>query len=99
MHDHRHAADDDSLEGEDDSDVVKGPQDDDVVEGEDQNDKLYGGQRDDDIGENFGPVGEGGNDFLKSRDNVSGNDTLYPDPGTDTCAIDAGDTISGTCDL
>jgi hypothetical protein len=90
---------DDSGCGEDGSDIVKGQQDDDVVEGEDQNDKLYGGQGDDNVGENFSGVGEGGNDFLKSRDNVSGNDTVYPDPGTDTCEIDAGDTISGTCDL
>jgi hypothetical protein len=31
---------------------------------------------------------------------VSGNDTLDPGPGTDTCRIDAGDTIDvGTCEL
>jgi Ca2+-binding RTX toxin-like protein len=89
---------DDTLEGHDGSDIVKGQADDDTVEGEDQNDWLYGGQGDDTIGENYAPVGEGGNDFLKSRDNVSGNDTLYPDPGTDTCVIDAGDTVNGTCD-
>ncbi|MFL5768418.1 MAG: calcium-binding protein [Actinomycetota bacterium] len=91
--------DDNALEGEDGSDVVKGQADDDTVEGEDQNDELYGGQGDDNVGENYQPVGEGGNDFLKSRDNVSGNDQVYPDPGTDTCSIDAGDTINGTCDL
>ena len=90
---------DDELEGEDGSDVVKGQSDDDELDGEDQNDEIYGGQGDDSVGEDFAPVGEGGNDFLKSRDNVSGNDTVYPDPGTDTCVIDAGDTINGTCDL
>jgi Ca2+-binding RTX toxin-like protein len=96
--------DDDFLSGDDGSDVVKGQQDDDEVCGNDQNDKLYGGQGDDLIG---GPIAtsdcfhgwdgvsnpqEPGNDFLKSRDNVSGNDTVDGDFGTDTCVIDAGDT-------
>jgi Ca2+-binding RTX toxin-like protein len=99
--------DDESLDGEDGSDVLKGQQDDDELDGGDQNDKMYGGQGDDIIGavdegggnEN-GP--ENGNDYLKSRDNVAGNDTLNPDPGTDTCDIDAGDTINvvtNGCDL
>jgi Ca2+-binding RTX toxin-like protein len=93
---------DDELEGEDGSDVVKGQSDDDELDGEDQNDSIYGGQGDDIVGEDFDPIAEGGNDFLKSHDNVSGNDTLNPDPGTDTCAIDAGDTINvrtNGCDL
>ncbi len=93
---------DDELEGQDGSDVVKGQQDDDELDGEDQNDEIYGGQGDDIVGEDFDPIAEGGNDFLKSHDNVSGNDTLNPDPGTDTCAIDAGDTINvrtNGCDL
>jgi Ca2+-binding RTX toxin-like protein len=93
---------DDELEGEDGSDIVKGQSDDDELDGEDQNDEIYGGQGDDIVGEDFDPIAEGGNDFLKSHDNVSGNDTLNPDPGTDTCAIDAGDTINvrtNGCDL
>ena len=93
---------DDELEGEDGSDVVKGQSDDDELDGEDQNDSIYGGQGDDIVGEDYDPIAEGGNDFLKSHDNVSGNDTLNPDPGTDTCAIDAGDTINvrtNGCDL
>ena len=93
---------DDSGCGEDGSDIVKGQSDDDELDGEDQNDEIYGGQGDDIVGEDFDPIAEGGNDFLKSHDNVSGNDTLNPDPGTDTCAIDAGDTINvrtNGCDL
>ena len=93
---------DDELEGEDGNDTVKGQADDDELDGEDGNDKIYGGQGDDTVGEDFDPVAENGNDFLKSRDNVSGNDTLNPDPGTDTCVIDAGDTINvrtNGCDL
>jgi Ca2+-binding RTX toxin-like protein len=90
--------DDATLAGDDGSDVVRGQQDDDVVEGNDQNDDLYGGQGDDTIGEPSS--GEIGNDFLKSRDNVSANDTLNPGPNTDTCRIDSGDTISdGNCEL
>jgi Ca2+-binding RTX toxin-like protein len=34
---------------------------------------------------------EGGNDFLKSRDNVSGNDSVDGGDNTDTCVVDAGD--------
>jgi len=90
--------DDEELEGDDGSDVVRGQQDDDEVEGADQNDWLYGGQGDDQVGDE--DVEEVGNDFLKSRDNVSGNDTLNPGPNTDTCKIDAGDTIvDGECEL
>ena len=97
--------DDPFLTGDDGSDVVRGQQDDDQVCGNDQSDKLYGGQGDDLIG---GPTAtsdcfhgwdgvssphETGNDFLKSRDNVSGNDTVDGDFNTDTCVIDAGDTV------
>src|SRR4051794_35341732 len=72
------------LEG---NDVLKlGQGDDTGVCGNDQNDKLYGGQRDDDLGgsnttncysdyeneANSGRSYEGGDDLLKSRDNVSG---------------------------
>jgi len=71
------------------------------------NDRMYGGQGDDVIGATDEGGGgendpENGNDYLKSHDNVSGNDTLNPDPGTDTCDIDAGDTINlvtNGCDL
>jgi Ca2+-binding RTX toxin-like protein len=89
---------DDALCGGDGSDVVKGQQDDDEVEGAGQNDWLYGGQGDDQVGDEG--TEEVGNDFLKSRDNVAGNDTLNPGPNTDTCRIDPGDTIvDGTCEL
>jgi serralysin len=96
------------LCGGDGSDVVKGQQDDDYVEGAGQNDKLYGGQGDDYVGldgTNAPQCGtnEPGNDFLKTRDNVSGNDELDGGANTDTCEIDAGDQIdnnSGTgCEL
>ncbi|MFL5737936.1 MAG: hypothetical protein ACJ76P_11450, partial [Actinomycetota bacterium] len=41
---------------------------------------------------------EGGNDVLKSRDNVSGNDYVDGGDGTDTCRIDAGDGAA-SCEL
>jgi Ca2+-binding RTX toxin-like protein len=99
--------DDDFLTGDDGSDTVKGQQDDDEVCGNGQNDKLYGGQGDDALGGRdatfnnmcfhgwdgvSSPV-EPGNDFLKSRDDVSGNDTVDGGFNTDTCVIDAGDTV------
>jgi hypothetical protein len=97
---------DDLGAGDDGSDVVRGQADDDQVCGNGQNDRLYGGQGDDDIGgfdadnissdcyEGFDGTeqGETGNDFLKSRDHVSGNDYLDGGDNTDTCVIDAGDT-------
>ncbi len=88
---------DDSGCGEDGSDIVKGQQDDDSVEGADQNDKLYGGQGDDTLGyeaTNDCDTNEAGTDFLKSKDNVSGNDTVDGGANTDTCRIDAGDTVT-----
>jgi Ca2+-binding RTX toxin-like protein len=90
---------DDALCGGDGSDVVKGQQDDDDVEGAGQNDKLYGGNGDDQLGyEATSLTGcetdEPGNDFLKSKDNVSGNDTVDGGENTDTCRIDAGDTVT-----
>jgi Ca2+-binding RTX toxin-like protein len=89
----------DGLNGGDGSDVVKGQQDDDAVAGEDQNDKLYGGQGDDCLGANCTTSdAEAGNDFLKSRDNVSGNDRVNGGSNTDTCRIDAGDIVS-SCEL
>jgi Ca2+-binding RTX toxin-like protein len=89
---------DDELCGGDGSDVVKGQADDDDVEGAGQNDKLYGGNGDDYMGyEATGLSGcdtnEPGNDFLKSHDNVSGNDRVDGGANTDTCRIDAGDTV------
>jgi Ca2+-binding RTX toxin-like protein len=102
--------DDESLDGEDGSDILKGQQDDDELDGGDQNDRMYGGQGADFVGADPADAGteenapENGNDFLKSRDGVSGNDTVRPDPGTDTCVIDAGDIIEpgatgGGCNL
>jgi Ca2+-binding RTX toxin-like protein len=61
---------------------------DDSLTGDNQNDKLYGGQGDDDLS------GGDGNDWLKSRDHVSGNDTVDGDTNTDTCVIDAGDSVT-----
>ena len=79
--------------GDDGSDIVKGQADDDSVSGGDQNDKVYGGQGDDnDVS------GDDGNDLVKTRDNVSGNDTAAGGIGTDTCVIDAGDTVI-SCEL
>jgi Ca2+-binding RTX toxin-like protein len=93
------------LCGGDGSDVVKGQQDDDFVEGAGQNDKLYGGQGDDYVG-NDGTnapqcaTNEPGNDFLKTRDHVSGNDELDGGANTDRCVIDAGDVIdNSSCEL
>jgi Ca2+-binding RTX toxin-like protein len=91
------------LNGGDGSDVVKGQQDDDSMEGQDQNDKLYGGNGDDCIGAGCTEVGmtpynEPGNDFLKSRDHVSGNDYVDGGDNTDTCKIDAGDYVN-RCEL
>src|SRR5436853_2873741 len=64
------------LRGGDGSDVIKGQADDDSLEGNGQNDKLYGGQGDDCLGANCtaqaAQYSEEGNDFLKSRDHVSG---------------------------
>jgi hypothetical protein len=101
--------DDDFLTGDDGSDVVRAQQDDDEVCGNDQNDKLYGGQGDDNLGGgdvtssyrgwNGDASGdENGNDFLKSRDHVSGNDYVDGNFDTDTCVIDAGDIVDD-CEL
>jgi len=87
------------LNGGDGSDVVKGQQDDDSIEGQDQNDKLYGGNGDDCLGASctetnvMGGYTEPGNDFLKSRDHVSGNDYVDGGEKTDTCKVDAGDDV------
>jgi Ca2+-binding RTX toxin-like protein len=87
------------LNGGDGSDVVKGQQDDDSIEGNDQNDKLYGGQGDDCLGGSCTVSdSENGNDFLKSKDKVSGNDVVNGGNNTDTCRIDAGDQAI-SCEL
>ena len=98
--------DDSFLSGDDGSDTVKGQQDDDEVCGNGQSDKLYGGQGDDDLGgpdvttdcfhgwDGVASPMEPGNDLLKSRDNVSGNDKVDGGFNTDTCVIDAGDFVS-----
>jgi len=62
------------------------------LQGNDQNDKVYGGQGDDDL------FGANGNDLLKSRDHVSGNDSVDGGNNTDTCRIDAGDSVT-SCEL
>ncbi|MFL5768264.1 MAG: hypothetical protein ACJ758_10535 [Actinomycetota bacterium] len=88
--------------GGDGSDVLKGQADDDSLEGNGQNDKLYGGQGDDCLGAQCSsvqtPYSEEGNDFLKSRDHVSGNDFVDGGENTDTCRIDAGDEVH-SCEL
>jgi Ca2+-binding RTX toxin-like protein len=90
------------LIGDDGSDVLKGQADDDSLEGNGQNDRLYGGQGDDCLGANCSAVAGGyseqGNDFLKSRDHVSGNDYVDGGDNTDTCRVDAGDEVH-SCEL
>ena len=90
------------LNGNDGSDVVKGQQDDDSIEGQGQNDDLYGGNGDDCLGQNCthkdSKTTEPGNDFLKSKDGVSGNDYVDGGDNTDTCRIDSGDQAI-SCEL
>ena len=65
-------------------------------------DTLSGGQGDDCLGKNCitgSPLEtEQGNDTMKSRDKVSGNDYVDAGDGTDTCRIDAGDVVH-SCEL
>ncbi len=86
------------LHGGDGSDVIKGQADDDTMEGDDQNDRLYGGQGADCLGALCTGGDENGNDFLKSRDHVSGNDLVDGGNNTDRCVIDAGDGVYN-CEL
>jgi len=90
------------IHGGDGSDVIKGQADDDSIEGDGQNDKLYGGNGDDCLGADCARAtdsySEPGNDFLKSRDRVSGNDYVDGGDNTDTCRIDAGDQAI-SCEL
>src|SRR5205085_11213640 len=95
---------DDTLRGEDGSDVLKGQADDELrclllcpagpagIDGGDGNDRVYGGQGADDL------FGGNDNDYLKSHDNVAGNDSVDGEANTDTCVIDAGDTVAN-CEL
>lgn len=82
----------DTGDGDEGNDVLKGGPDDDFLYGENQADRLYGGQGDDT------GYGEDDNDFVKMRDNVSGNDTADGGVQTDTCVIDASDTAV-SCEL
>jgi Ca2+-binding RTX toxin-like protein len=88
------------LNGNDGSDTIRGQADDDSMEGNGQNDHLYGGQGADCLGTcTFKQVTtEPGNDFLKSKDNVSGNDLVDGGNNTDTCRVDAGDEVEN-CEL
>ena len=88
------------LNGNDGSDTIKGQADDDSIAGDDQNDKLMGGQGDDCLGADCGlsASSEAGNDTLKSRDHVSGNDYVDGGDNTDTCVIDAQDEVHN-CEL
>jgi Ca2+-binding RTX toxin-like protein len=85
------------LSGGDGSDTIKGQADDDSLEGNGQNDHLAGGQGDDCLGASctvFPPFAtEPGDDTLKSRDHVTGNDYVDGGDNTDTCRIDAGDEV------
>jgi Ca2+-binding RTX toxin-like protein len=90
------------LNGDDGSDVIRGQADDDSMEGDGQNDHMYGGQGADCVGaectfKQVSPV-EPGNDFLKTKDGVSGNDRADGGANTDTCRIDAGDNVQN-CEL
>jgi len=88
------------LNGNGGSDVIRGQSDDDSMEGNGQNDRLYGGQGADCLGTcTFKQlIREPGNDFLKSKDHVSGNDLVDGGENTDTCRIDAGDEAQN-CEL
>jgi Ca2+-binding RTX toxin-like protein len=90
------------LNGNDGSDIIKGQQDDDSIEGNGQNDKMYGGNGDDCLGADCtfsnDTNSEPGNDFLKTKDKVSGNDFANGGDNTDTCRIDAGDQAI-SCEL
>jgi serralysin len=94
------------LSGDDGADVVKGQADSDHVCGNDQNDRIFGGQGADYLGganawtscqsgwNSDQNSAETGDDFLKSRDNVSNNDFVDGGLNTDECVIDAGDTAA-----
>ena len=74
-----------------------------------RDDRLYGGQGDDCVGADCAHnadsslpfQNEDGDDFLKSRDHVAGNDDVDGGNNTDTCVVDAGDlrAVSAGTDL
>jgi hypothetical protein len=82
--------------------VIKGQADDDSIQGNGQNDDMYGGQGDDCLGKHCisgAPFEtEQGNDFVKARDKVSGNDYVDAGDNTDTCRVDPGDEVH-SCEL
>jgi Ca2+-binding RTX toxin-like protein len=90
---------DDVAYGNDGNDTIKGQADDDAVTGAFDNDRLIGGQGDDCLGvdcahnaDNTFPFqNEDGNDLLKSRDGVAGNDDVDGGNDTDRCVVDPGD--------
>jgi Ca2+-binding RTX toxin-like protein len=92
---------DDGAYGNDGNDRIRGQADDDSITGAFDNDTLTGGQGADCLGvdcahnfdSSFPFQNENGNDFLKSRDGVSGNDSVDGGIDTDTCVIDAGDDV------
>ena len=93
---------DDIAYGNDGKDTIKGQADDDFITGAFDDDKLIGGQGDDCLGVDCAHTGdssfpfqnEDGNDTLKTRDGVAGNDTADGGVQTDTCVIDPGDTAT-----
>jgi RTX calcium-binding nonapeptide repeat (4 copies) len=93
---------DDVAEGGDGQDTIKGQGDDDAITGDFEDDHLIGGQGADCLGvdcarneggSSFSYQNEDGNDTLKSRDQVSGNDTVDGGLNTDRCVIDSGDNV------
>ena len=85
--------DDDEVCGNDQNDKLYGGQGDDDLGGPSATGSCYVGWNSDASSGNNGQY-ETGNDFLKSRDNVSGNDALDGGNNTDTCVIDAGDVVT-----
>jgi len=100
---------DDAGYGNDGKDTLKGQADDDGVTGAFDNDKMIGGQGDDCLGADCAHnadsslpfQNEDGNDLLKSRDGVAGNDDVDGGNNTDRCVVDPGDvrTVSAGTDL
>ncbi|MFL5767001.1 MAG: calcium-binding protein [Actinomycetota bacterium] len=91
---------DDAGYGNDGKDTIKGQADDDGITGAFDNDKLIGGQGDDCLGVDCAHYASGstlpfqnedGNDLLKSRDGVAGNDDVDGGNDTDRCVVDPGD--------
>ena len=90
-------ADDDTICGNDQNDEIYGGQGADFMGGEDVTTCYRGYDNDASSGGGVATY-ETGNDFLKSRDHVSGNDQVDGGQNTDTCRIDAGDPVND-CEL